>query len=80
MALVTDLVDLHEKYGKALYEKNIRTFLGHKTEVNSAIQKTLADQPESFLYLNNGVTALCEIVDQNCVTVGNNYRDALFIR
>ncbi|MGA7793072.1 MAG: AIPR family protein [Candidatus Acidiferrales bacterium] len=63
LALVTDLVDLHEKYGKALYEKNIRTFLGHKTEVNSAIQKTLADQPESFLYLNNGVTALCEIVE-----------------
>ena len=63
LALVTDLVDLHRKYGKALYEKNIRTFLGHKTEVNSAIQKTLADQPESFLYLNNGVTALCEIVE-----------------
>jgi AIPR protein len=63
LALVTDLVDLHDKYGKALYEKNIRTFLGHKTEVNSAIQKTLADQPESFLYLNNGVTALCEIVE-----------------
>jgi hypothetical protein len=63
LALVTDLVDLHEKYGKALYEKNIRTFLGHKTEVNSAIQKTLKDQPENFVYLNNGVTALCEIVE-----------------
>lgn len=63
LALLSDLVELHEKYGKALYEKNIRTFLGHKTEVNSAIQKTLKDQPENFVYLNNGVTALCEIVE-----------------
>ena len=63
LALLSDLVELHAKYGKALYEKNIRTFLGHKTEVNSAIQKTLRDQPENFVYLNNGVTALCEIVE-----------------
>lgn len=55
-----DLVALHEKHGKALYERNIRTFLGHKTEVNTSIQRTLAAKPQDFLYLNNGVTALCQ--------------------
>jgi hypothetical protein len=55
-----DLVGLHEKHGDALYEKNIRTFLGQKTEVNTSIQQTLANKPEEFLYLNNGVTALCQ--------------------
>jgi hypothetical protein len=58
-----DLVKLHEKHGNALYERNIRTFLGHKTEVNSSIQQTLATKPKEFLYLNNGVTALCEIIE-----------------
>lgn len=63
-----DLVVLHEKYGEALYEKNIRTFLGHKTEVNASIQHTLASTPEDFLYFNNGVTALCQEIDPK----GNN--------
>jgi hypothetical protein len=60
---LSDLVTLHQKHGKALYEKNIRTFLGHKTEVNASIQRTLATKPEDFVYLNNGVTALCDLID-----------------
>lgn len=54
------LADLHKKHGKALYQKNIRTWLGHKTPVNEAIRETLAGKPARFQYLNNGVTALCE--------------------
>lgn len=57
---LTALIDLHENHGKALYERNIRTFLGQKTEVNTSIRQSLATQPEEFLYLNNGVTALCQ--------------------
>lgn len=60
---VADLVKLHEQHGAALYERNIRTFLGNKTEVNTSIQKTLGSTPQEFLYLNNGVTALCEIIE-----------------
>lgn len=59
MAL-SDLADLHKKHGKALYQKNIRTWLGHQTPVNEAIMGTLAANPARFQYLNNGVTALCE--------------------
>lgn len=63
-ARVADLVTLHKKYPKALYEKNIRYFLGSsKSEINKGIQKTLINEPESFFYLNNGVTALCNIVE-----------------
>ncbi|MGH7932710.1 MAG: AIPR family protein [Candidatus Binataceae bacterium] len=60
---LADLVKLHQVHGKALYEKNIRTFLGHETPVNASIQKTLAATPEDFFYLNNGVTALCQEIN-----------------
>lgn len=58
-----DLVDLHNEHGKILYEKNIRTFLGNKTHVNESIKKTLESEPENFLFLNNGVTALSHQID-----------------
>ncbi len=62
-AKVSELVGLNEKHGKALYAKNIRVFLGQTTEVNRAIRDTLATKPADFMYLNNGVTALCEQID-----------------
>lgn len=44
-----DLVILHKTYGKALYERNIRYFLGSsRYEVNAAIKSTLAECPEDF--------------------------------
>ncbi|MCY7272460.1 MAG: AIPR family protein [Phormidesmis sp. CAN_BIN44] len=57
-----DLVKLHQQHGEALYAKNIRTFLGHKTEVNVSIQQTLAENLKDFLFFNNGVTVLCEVI------------------
>jgi len=59
---LADLVALHQKHGKALYERNIRTFLGHRTDVNVSIRDTLLNKPDNFLYLNNGVTVLCETI------------------
>lgn len=73
MAL-SDLADLHKKHGKALYQKNIRTWLGHKTPVNEAIMETLASNPARFQYLNNGVTALCEGIAPKGGK-GTEYRD-----
>lgn len=58
-----DLVILHERYGKALYDKNIRTFLGTQTDVNTSIRQTLEERPAEFLYLNNGIAALCQKID-----------------
>ncbi|MBK7052031.1 MAG: AIPR family protein [Rhodoferax sp.] len=60
MVDVSDLVALHKDKGKALYERNIRYYLGsEKSDVNRDIQRTLETDPGAFFYLNNGVTALC---------------------
>ena len=58
-----ELVKLHQKHGKALYDKNIRTFLGHKTDVNVSISQTLSTNPKEFLYLNNGIAVLCQEIE-----------------
>lgn len=64
IAKLTDLVTLHKDKGKALYERNIRYFLGSsRSDVNRAIKTTLYDDPVSFFYLNNGVTAVCDDVE-----------------
>jgi hypothetical protein len=57
---VGTLAALHSKWREALYQSNIRNFLGHTTEVNKAIENTLATTPGDFAHLNNGVTALCQ--------------------
>lgn len=63
IAKLADLVTMHNDKGKALYERNIRYFLGSsKSDVNRAIKTTLHDDPASFFYLNNGVTAVCDDV------------------
>lgn len=61
---LADLAKLHTQNGDALYEKNIRTFLGKKTEVNASIINSLETTPKDFFFLNNGVTLLCDHIDQ----------------
>lgn len=64
LARLSDLVAMHCTHGKSLYEKNIRYFLGSsKSEVNRAIKGTLDRSPDSFFYLNNGVTAICTLIE-----------------
>ena len=64
IARLADLVALHQAHGKALYERNIRYFLGSsKSDVNKAIKTTLHDAPVDFFYLNNGVTAVCDLIE-----------------
>ncbi len=65
---LTDLVALHARENSALFDKNIRLFLGPKTEVSQAIQRTLATNPDHFFYLNNGITVLCEVIDPKSTT------------
>lgn len=64
VARLADLTALHQLHGKALYERNIRYFLGStKSEVNKSIKSTLHDHPADFFYLNNGVTAVCDLIE-----------------
>lgn len=75
IARLTDLVALHKTHGKALYERNIRYFLGSgKSDINKAIQMTLRDAPADFFYLNNGVTAVCDVVDPKGRNPSNGIR------
>lgn len=65
---LTDLVALHQEHDKALYERNIRYFLGsNKSDVNTAIKNTLHEAPSDFFYLNNGVTAVCDDIEPKSV-------------
>ena len=63
------LVQLYSLYGPRLLERNVRSFLQVKGNVNKGIRRTLADQPEMFLAFNNGLTATAQTVklrdDQN---------------
>ncbi len=71
IARLVDLVALHKEKGKALYERNIRYFLGSsKSDVNKAIKTTLHDAPGDFFYLNNGVTAVCDLIEPKATKNG----------
>ena len=71
VAQLGDLVALHQAHGKALYERNIRYFLGSsKSDVNKAIKTTLHDAPGDFFYLNNGVTAVCDLIEPKATKNG----------
>jgi hypothetical protein len=56
-----DLADLYQLHGKALFEKNIRHYLGRQT-VNTAITATVWERPAELFYLNNGLTAVCTTI------------------
>ncbi|EKF9139831.1 abortive phage resistance protein [Vibrio cholerae] len=57
----SDLAALWEKYNARLFTKNIRSFLG-ASSVNDDIQNTIINEPENFIYFNNGITVLCESI------------------
>lgn len=46
------------KYDNAIFAKNIRYYKGD-TDVNTGIKKVLTEEPENFLYYNNGIKILC---------------------
>lgn len=49
--------------GKALFERNIRHYLG-SVGVNTAIEETVRRRPGDFFYLNNGITAVVQTLIQ----------------
>lgn len=64
------LAKLVEDHGKALFERNIRHYLG-SVGVNTAIERTVRTRPGDFFYLNNGITAVAETITQS---PGNNQK------
>lgn len=64
------LAKLVEDNGKALFERNIRHYLG-SVGVNTSIEKTVRSRPGDFFYLNNGITAVAETITP---AAGNNQK------
>ncbi len=57
------LAELDQQYGDRIVEKNIRRFKG-STAVNDGMLKTLEQESRHFFYFNNGVTFLCNSIQQ----------------
>lgn len=53
----TVLADVYDKYGSALLEGNVRSFLSTKVAVNKKIRETILKCPNMFFAFNNGVSA-----------------------
>jgi len=60
---VISLAELVQEHGTALFERNIRHYLG-SVGVNVSIEETVRRRPRDFFYLNNGITAIAETVEQ----------------
>lgn len=70
------LAKLVEDHGKALFERNIRHYLG-SVGVNTAIERTVRTRPADFFYLNNGITAVAQAITQ---APGNSLRCSFALR
>ncbi|GEP49828.1 putative abortive infection phage resistance protein [Flavobacterium noncentrifugens] len=57
----TDLGILWEKYGRRLFTENIRSFLGN-SNINDGILNVIKEEPDFFIYFNNGITILCNTI------------------
>ena len=54
---------LYGEYRDRLLEKNVRSFLQVKGNVNKGMRDTLRDEPDMFLAYNNGISVTAESVD-----------------
>jgi hypothetical protein len=73
-----ELAKLYSDVGEALFEPNIRSFLGDG-EVNNQIVSTLTTRPEDFWYLNNGVTGICSKLSKTALGGGDNRQAGAFV-
>jgi hypothetical protein len=64
------LADIYGKYGPALLEKNVRSFLQVRGKINKSIRETILDEPQRFLAYNNGIAA---VADEITVANGREY-------
>jgi len=56
------LYKIYSEYGSRLLERNVRSFLQAKGNVNKGIRKTILQEPHRFLAYNNGISATAEAV------------------
>lgn len=64
-----DIADFYTTHRSRLFKSNIRGLLG-STEVNQEIQKTIASEPESFWFFNNGITIIANTIEKAAAHAG----------
>lgn len=57
------LAQIYGEHGARLLERNVRSFLQVKGQVNKGIKNTLRDEPDMFLAYNNGISVTAEEVE-----------------
>jgi hypothetical protein len=56
------LCKIYAEYGSRLLERNVRSFLQAKGNVNKGIRQTILKEPHRFLAYNNGISATAEAI------------------
>lgn len=51
------LVSMYSRYGPRLLERNVRSFLQVRGDINKGIRSTILSEPDRFFAYNNGLTA-----------------------
>lgn len=64
----TVLADIYEKWGQRLIERNVRSYLQARGNVNKGIKNTLKSEQEMFIAYNNGISTVAEKVHFNQVS------------
>lgn len=72
-----DLAEWHKAHGDLLFSENIRYTLS-RSEINAKISDTLTEKPETFWYLNNGITAICDEIKRKPVGLGDQRESSLW--
>ncbi|AZQ13026.1 AIPR family protein [Shewanella khirikhana] len=54
---------IYEKYGPRLLERNVRSFLQARGNVNKGIRKTILEEPHRFFAYNNGISATADAIE-----------------
>ncbi|MDY7508150.1 AIPR family protein [Ralstonia wenshanensis] len=57
------LVSIYGRYGPRLLERNVRSFLQVRGDINKGIRSTILSEPDRFFAYNNGLTATAQDID-----------------
>jgi len=57
------LAGIYDRYGPRLLERNVRSFLQARGNVNKGIRKTIMEEPHRFFAYNNGISATADEIE-----------------
>ena len=57
------LAGIYDKYGPRLLERNVRSFLQARGNVNKGIRKTIMEEPHRFFAYNNGISTTADEIE-----------------